>query len=323
MFNLNKFYRNFCFTHNNYSESDIQRYLDYPFQYLVFAKEVGDSGTPHLQGYAELTGQSRGKTLIKLFPGAHLMALTATKEDAINYIKDPQQTKAGREHNKQKPAEDELYELGERKHSGTRNDIEIARELLHSRQQINPNEHTIGTIRAYEKLQKYCTSAGNRSKPRVEWYYGEGGSGKTKRAYALGTGTTIYKCDLLDVGWMEGYNFHETVIIDDYNPVRNDEKAFKTLLQMLHEYPFQMNVKNSSVWFVPKTIVITSQNPPWFYFSNDPNICMKSEEGLLETFKTDVWLRQLMRRIDWVERLETPADELVFPILINVNTTRT
>lgn len=42
--------RNYCFTLNNYKEEDIEKLLKSDVKYITFQKEVGDSGTPHLQG---------------------------------------------------------------------------------------------------------------------------------------------------------------------------------------------------------------------------------------------------------------------------------
>ena len=54
-----------CFTINDYSEEDIQEMKMFGTEYctyIVFGKEIAPStGTPHLQGYAELVG--RGRTI--------------------------------------------------------------------------------------------------------------------------------------------------------------------------------------------------------------------------------------------------------------------
>jgi len=47
--------RNFCITYNNYEENtlDIFKTLEC-VKYAIFGKEMGESGTPHLQGYVQL-----------------------------------------------------------------------------------------------------------------------------------------------------------------------------------------------------------------------------------------------------------------------------
>ncbi len=63
-------YRNLVFTLNNYTQSEVNAIKtldgDNDISYLIFGYEVGESGTPHLQGYIELSKQKSLRQLKKL-----------------------------------------------------------------------------------------------------------------------------------------------------------------------------------------------------------------------------------------------------------------
>lgn len=75
--------RSWCFTLNNYTEKDIQFLKDLEKTYMCVGKEVGESGTPHLQGYITFNRTYRLPQLKKLMPRAHLEV--AKSKDAMNY----------------------------------------------------------------------------------------------------------------------------------------------------------------------------------------------------------------------------------------------
>ena len=64
-------YRNFTFTVNNYTEDDISKLqsLSSTVRYLVYGKEVGDAGTPHLQGFVSFNNPRKFDSVRKLVAG--------------------------------------------------------------------------------------------------------------------------------------------------------------------------------------------------------------------------------------------------------------
>jgi len=305
---------NFVFTLNNYTELDIGSLLNYKCRYIVFAKEVAPTtGTHHLQGYCELGKQVRFNTLLATLPkGIHIQPRMGTQSQAINYIKEPL--------TKPQPAPEDLYEVGEPTTMGRAVGsaaLEEARRLLTDNKPLDPRIHDIGTIRAYERLSKYWPISRRYSDGDISriWVYGPGRSGKTRRAYDLCAGLSTCKCDTAHKGWFDGYDNHEAVILDDYEPDPEDNVQFKLLLSLLDKYPLRVEVKGSTVKWDPKIVVITSQLPPWEYYGS-PYVagqCVNMSIDTPEYWNTNVKLRQLMGRIDRLIKVDGEAIKVNYP----------
>jgi hypothetical protein len=67
----NQLQLNWCFTLNNYTSADEETFLNLDAKYLVYGREVGAEGTPHLQGYIQFMSKKRLTALKKLHPSAH------------------------------------------------------------------------------------------------------------------------------------------------------------------------------------------------------------------------------------------------------------
>jgi len=81
----------FCFTINNYSEGDIQQVDELSILpnlvYLIYGKEVGQNGNPHLQGFFILKNPQRFSWVIGRLPRAHIEAAKGTSQQAADYCK--------------------------------------------------------------------------------------------------------------------------------------------------------------------------------------------------------------------------------------------
>lgn len=80
--------RAICLTINNYTDEDVVQKLlnDDRFSYIVVGREVGASGTPHLQCYAEFPTGRRWKKLAKEYK-AHIEPRRGTAYQASEYCK--------------------------------------------------------------------------------------------------------------------------------------------------------------------------------------------------------------------------------------------
>lgn len=95
-----------------------QLYTSNTATYLVFGREIGESGTPHLQGYLELSKRLRFSTLKKLLVGYHLEPRIGTAVEASDYCK----------------KDEDFYEMGtiSKPEQGRRTDLSEACEKIKS-----------------------------------------------------------------------------------------------------------------------------------------------------------------------------------------------
>lgn len=92
--------RNWVFTWNNpgfADDSDLEterRALEYfnsmyeqgDFVFCAWQLERGASGTLHVQGYVQFSGNKRLRSLRRLFPGCHAEVRRGTHEEALDYV---------------------------------------------------------------------------------------------------------------------------------------------------------------------------------------------------------------------------------------------
>lgn len=81
-------YRKWCFTLNNYTKkefNDIKTYLSKGNKLWIVGEEIGEEGTPHLQGYIEAKSVIKFTTLKNLNNRLHLEKAKGDKWDNWNY----------------------------------------------------------------------------------------------------------------------------------------------------------------------------------------------------------------------------------------------
>lgn len=264
--------RNFVFTINNYESADETALHTIEASYLVFGREVGESGTPHLQGYCELRKRTAFNKIKKIIPKAHIEPRRGSAKQAADYCK----------------KDGDFFEVGEISRQGERTDIDkIKDEILSGEitcQDIRREDpikfHQYG--RTFEKLEDdFNRDVFRTEMTECDWIYGPTGSGKSHRAFEGFHPSThyVYKNDK---GWWDGYKGQETVIINDFR----GEIRYGELLQMIDKWPFEVPRRNREPFpFTSKKVIITS--------------VMKPEEVYNNLAATD-GIDQLMRRINLI-----------------------
>lgn len=262
--------RSWCFTLNNYDKADELIVQSIQSKYLVYGREVGESGTPHLQGTIIFDNAIAFKSMSKKIPRAHL-EVTKDIDASIEYCK----------------KDKDIYEHGDKPKQGKRTDIEEVIEELDNganMRTIVRRAKSIQSIKVAEVYLKYYEKPRN-TKPNITWLYGATGVGKSKKAFEdleLIDDEEIYVA--MSTGrWFEGYDGHTKVLIDD---MRKDFMKFHELLRLLDRYPMRIECKGGSRQFVATNIYITS--------------CYHPED----LFDTREDINQLLRRIDKIELIK-------------------
>lgn len=249
--------KNWVFTLNNYSPEEEENLALLATQddiiFLGYGREVGESGTPHLQGIVLLSRRLRTRALSRK-PGlqrAHLEAMRGTVQSAWEYAsKDGDVVEFG-----------ELPEAGQ----GRRVDLESLRTDLQNGVPLSviSNVHFSNYIRYNRGIEKYVAL---NSTPRnwvcsVVVYWGRTGSGKTRAVHE--NATSLYT----HVGgqWFDGYEGHKQVLFDDFS---GSDFKIAYLLKLLDRYPMQVPVKGGFVNWAPEEIYLTSNLNPNVWFPN-------------------------------------------------------
>lgn len=251
--------RAWCFTLNNYDEPD----YDIACRYMIIGDEVGESGTPHHQGYIYFDRVKSFIQMKSMLPdGAHIERAKGSPSQNRDYCS----------------KEKIFLERGELPVQGKRTDFERVRDALHSGERMSDIVATATShqsLRSAEMILRYQETA-RTWKPEVFWFWGPSGTGKTRTAFEEAPDAWVSGKNLR---WWEGYDAHEDVIVDDF---RGDFCTYHELLRILDRYEYRVEVKGGSRQLLAKRIFITCPNHPSNVYTTQESIV------------------QLLRRIDHI-----------------------
>jgi len=205
---------------------------------IYIAKETAEGGLEHLQGRIVFKRPYTLKALKKLHGKAHWEVTKAASD--WNYYK-----KIG-----SVPVRDEI------KRKGERSDLAETRKKLkstHSIASILEDTNNYNEIRMCEAILKYSEPQRPVAPIKVIWYWGETGTGKTKKVYENHPPDEVFRP--VSHKWWEGYDGHRIVLLDDF---RKDFCKFHELLTLLDIYPFRVETKGGSRQMQATTFYITS-----------------------------------------------------------------
>lgn len=254
--------RNWCFTLNNYTDDDVIMFDNLQCSYIVYGKEVGESGTPHLQGFIIFHANRRLASCKKVHAGAHWATAKGSSLQASDYCKkDKQFTERGElpiTKKRQGEIEKERWsEMRKAAEDGRYDDIEDKSYCK------NPKAFHFIHEQALKK-RKLPTIDGELSN---EWLTGESGTGKSMTARAENPDAYIKQA----TKWWDGYEAQQVVIMEDLDT--GHEWLAYSLNQWADRYPFPAEVKGSSLGNIrPQKIVVTSRYLPDQIFKDSSTI---------------------------------------------------
>jgi len=244
-----------CFTLNNYTaaEEDLVQTIDCEdVAYLTYGREVGASGTPHLQGYLELLVRKRVGQLRNLLglQRGHFELRRGTAEQAITYCH---------------KSDNEPYVYGEPlgNKRGQRSDLlAIKQSIDDGATDLEISSEFFASWCRYRKSFTVYRDLRSPPQPRevsVYVLYGEPGTGKTRFIFER-EGADLWINSDPSLQWFDGYGGEPAVLLDDY---RGDGKA-SFLLRLLDRYPLRVPCKGGFLSWSPVRVYITSNLSPPF-----------------------------------------------------------
>lgn len=240
--------RAYVFTINNYTPDDEKCVLALKekCRYLIAGKEVGEQGTPHIQGYVYFKN-ARGRSAVKKdIPRAWFQAARGSPEENEKYC-----CKDG----------DLLIEHGikpvSQKRKGAMNKERWEEAWRLSKEgrfeEIDPDIR----YKYYSTMKKiykeYMPKIGDAEDVTGVWIWGPAGVGKSRKAREDYPNSYFKVCNK----WWDGYQDEKTVIIDDFD--ENHKVLAYHLKIWADRYEFIAEVKGGALKIRPNKIIVTSQ----------------------------------------------------------------
>jgi len=260
-----------CFTLNNYTDKEVEYFRQLSCSYMKFGKEVGASGTPHLQGFVIFKNQYRLSALKKL-------------NDRVSWHCSNSKYLEQNENYCSKDMND-VFEIDNRT-QGKRNDMAALTDLIKVKGKKGViEEMPFMYVKFHSGIEKLCFALQEPRSfiPNITWLWGKTGVGKTRYIYDNHDAKNIWISGK-DLQWWDGYENQEVALIDDF---RKDFCKFHELLRIFDRYPYNVAVKGGFRHLNSKFMYITSPYSP-------------SETY---TGRTEEDINQLLRRITKVVEL--------------------
>jgi len=294
-------YVRWCFTWNNYIERDkllLKEFAENTCIYLIYGEEVGESGTPHLQGYFRAKKPLRFVQVKGMLgPQVHLEVAKSDDQKNVEYCsKDGKVTEFG-----ERP---EFNNNGEREKNRWAEGLDLAKRG--KLEEVDPQLQ----ISFWGNLNKirvaYQPKVDEIGQLENHWFYGAPGTGKSTEARRRWP-------DLFSKPqnkWWDGYQAQATVLIDDYDEGGRGLGHYVKI--WADKFPFQAEIKGCSLNIRPARIVVTSNYPIEELWADEPEMAAAIRRRFKVTRFAKLGEQVVEKEGTWIS-LQLPRAELIRP----------
>lgn len=255
-----------CATWNNYTEDDLdkmQTFMEDKVIRGIIGKEVGHTGTPHLQMYMHMKKKITMGGLKRFSEKIHWEIMRGTPLQAWEYCE-----------------KQEVYYTKGDKPRGT-----TAEDLVERIKSNTISEHELVELSTPHQLRRlqtlYHLSVPERSDFHgIHWICGAPGSGKSRLAHQY---RDMYSVNSLNSKWFDGYHGEYAMLIDD---LRASNWPLAWLLRLADRYPLRVEIKGGHTNFNAKVIIVTVCELPENVYSGENMLQLTRRIKLLTNFDT-------------------------------------
>ncbi len=238
-------------------------------------------GHLHFQGYVQLKRNQRLSWLKNnISYGAHYEPQRGSNKQARNYC--------GKDDTRIEDENRPFVEYGTFcKGKGSRVDlVPFKNAILSGMRQIDLLNNYLKEMARYPRLYQMIRSMVRPTRVNdlvVRLNYGETGLGKSR--YAYDSHPQLYALPLSNTLWFDGYDLHQTALLDDFAGAAS-KITLNDTLRLLDRYPIQVQVKGSFSWWMPDLIIVTTNVHPrsWYKWAG-----REGQYSALIRRLTEVW----------------------------------